>query len=218
MFVQTNFDASSCYDRIIPNVAMLASRKYGVPEESTVMNAKTLEKAEYRMRTELGLAPTGYSHSEADPIYGTGQGRANSPAIWCFVSITLFECYKEVSHAANYCTPTFDQNLQLNMIAYVDNSNGQTNSFQYNDQTKIVNCTLTKVRHNAQAWINLLGVSGGAVELSKCSCLIMEWICSFQGAPVLSPRHRKEVQIQVSDPTIALPRLKSSHHIKPIKH
>jgi hypothetical protein len=202
MFVQTNFDASSCYDRIIPNLAMVASRKYGVTEESTVLNATTLEKAEYRIRTELGLAPNGYSHSEVHPIYGTGQGSANSPAIWCFVSSTLFDCYKEVSHAADYCSPTLNQNMQLNMIAYVDDSNGQTNSFLYNDQSKIVNRTLTKVRHNAQAWTNLvLGVSGGAVELSKCSCHIMEWIFSRQGAPVLSPRHRKDIQIQVSDPT-----------------
>ena len=88
------------------------------------------------------------------------------------------------------------------MIAYVDDSNGQTNSFHYNDQTRVVDLTLTKVRQNTQAWANLLGVSGGAVELSKCSCHVMEWIYSRQGAPVLSPLHRKDVQIQVSDPTI----------------
>ena len=29
--VQTNYDADSCYDLIIPNVAMLVSQKYGVP-------------------------------------------------------------------------------------------------------------------------------------------------------------------------------------------
>ena len=66
----------------------------------------------------------------------------------------------------------------------------------------MVDLTLTKVRQNTQAWANLLGVSGGAVELSKCSCHVMEWIYSRQGAPVLSPLHRKDVQIQVSDPTI----------------
>jgi hypothetical protein len=29
--VQTNYDATSCYDRIIPNLAALVSQKYGVP-------------------------------------------------------------------------------------------------------------------------------------------------------------------------------------------
>jgi hypothetical protein len=32
MMVQTNYDATSCYDRIIPNLAMLVSRKNGIPK------------------------------------------------------------------------------------------------------------------------------------------------------------------------------------------
>lgn len=34
MFLQTNYDASACYDRNIPNLAMLASRKFGVEKPS----------------------------------------------------------------------------------------------------------------------------------------------------------------------------------------
>jgi hypothetical protein len=48
ILVQTNYDAMSCYDRIIPNLAMLVSRKYGVPKLTTQSNSKTLEQAEYR--------------------------------------------------------------------------------------------------------------------------------------------------------------------------
>jgi hypothetical protein len=62
-FAQTNYDATSCYYRIVPNLAMLASPKFGVPKEVTTMNATTLQHAEYCIRTELGLTPrTGYSH------------------------------------------------------------------------------------------------------------------------------------------------------------
>ena len=83
-FVQTNYDAMSCYDRIIPNLAMLVSRKFGVSQAITEMNAATLEHAEYRIRTEMGVAETGYVHTNSWPIYGTGQGSGNSPMIWCF--------------------------------------------------------------------------------------------------------------------------------------
>ena len=82
---QTNYDATACYDRIIPNLAVLASRRFGVPTAVTASNARTLGGASYHIRTELGVAADGYWHSKETPIFGTGQGSANSPAIWCFI-------------------------------------------------------------------------------------------------------------------------------------
>ena len=89
---QTNYDAASCYDRIIPNLAMVASHTNGVPESVTECNAKTLEQAHYHIRTELGLSEESYTHCTNHPIYGTGQGSGNSPAIWCFLSSILYDC------------------------------------------------------------------------------------------------------------------------------
>jgi exonuclease III len=96
VMIQTNYDATSCYDRIIPNLAMLVSRKYGVSKMTMLTNAKTLEQAEYCIRTELGVSPAGYTHNAENPIYGTGQGSGNSPMIWCFLSSVLFDCYDEL--------------------------------------------------------------------------------------------------------------------------
>ena len=99
----TNYDATACYDRIIPNLGMTVSRQFGVPAPVTQMNALTLQRAEYRVRTDMGLSPTGYRHTEEHPIYETGQGSANSPAIWCFLSSTLFDSYDKLAHKAMYC-------------------------------------------------------------------------------------------------------------------
>jgi hypothetical protein len=63
ILVQTNYDATSCNDRIIPNLAMLLIRKYEVPKLTTQSNATNLEQAEYRIRTDLGVSGTGYTHS-----------------------------------------------------------------------------------------------------------------------------------------------------------
>ena len=84
--VQTNYDATACYDRIVPNLAMVSSRTFGVPATVTSTNASTLLQAKYHIRTELGLDEEGYSHCHTQPIYGTGQGSGNSPVIWCFLS------------------------------------------------------------------------------------------------------------------------------------
>jgi hypothetical protein len=93
MLLQTNYDATACYDRIIANVAMLASQRFGVPKSATQSNANTLQQAKFHIRTELGLSPHFYSHTDERPIYGTGQGSGNSPMIWCFLSSLLYDCY-----------------------------------------------------------------------------------------------------------------------------
>jgi hypothetical protein len=41
--IQTNYDATACYDRIVPNLAMLVSKKFGVPHLNTLSNARTLQ-------------------------------------------------------------------------------------------------------------------------------------------------------------------------------
>ena len=125
----THYDATACYDRIIPNLGMIVSRKFGVPAEVTQMNATTLEQATYLVRTELGLSPTGYNHSEDEPIYGTGQGSSNSPAIWLFVSSALLDAYEEWAESAKYSTPTADCSVDVNMVGFVDDNTGQNNDF-----------------------------------------------------------------------------------------
>ena len=85
-------DATSCYDRILPAMASIASRKFGAPRGMTMVMANTLEEARYKLKTQLGISEEFYQHSIAFPIFGTGQGSGNSPAIWCFISSILFDC------------------------------------------------------------------------------------------------------------------------------
>jgi exonuclease III len=185
MFIQTNYDATACYDRIVPNLAMMVSKRFGVPHLNTVTNAKTLQSAEYRICTDLGMAETGYKHSDEWPIYGTGQGSGNSPMIWCFLSSILFDCYDKLSHSAQYCRPDRSEPMTIGMVGFVDDSNGQTNNFLQDETDDTLPTLLHQLRTNAQVWSNLLGASGGALELSKCSCHVAVWTFSLQGDPVL---------------------------------
>ncbi len=62
--IQTNYDATACYDRIIPNLATLASQRHGVHKNVALTNSRTLRKARYHIRTEMGLSTTSYTHSD----------------------------------------------------------------------------------------------------------------------------------------------------------
>ena len=198
--LQTNYDASACYDRIIPNLAMIASRKFGVPLTVTQVNASMLEGAKYHVRTDLGMAPTGYSHSTDHPIYGTGQGSGNYPAIWTFISSIMFDCYDLLSTPATYCCPDGSKQMKVGMIGFADDSNGQVNRFQQDETIETPSSIVTAAAANAELWTDLLGASGGALELSKCSYHLLAWQFTPSGAPILSNQKATLPPLQVLDP------------------
>jgi hypothetical protein len=185
--VQTNYDATSCYDRIIPNLAMIVSRKYGVPRLTTRSNAKTsnLKQAEHQICTDLGVSSTSYTHSDNYPIMATGQGSGNSPMIWCFLSCVLFTCYDDLAYAATNCHPDHNHPMELGRVGFVDDSNGQTNEFMKNESKLTLPTIFHKMHHNAQTWADMLGASGGALELSKSLCHLLNWQFAEKGDPVV---------------------------------
>ena len=135
----------------------------------TAANARTLEHARYHIRTDMGLSDESYNHLMQSPIYGTGQGSGNSPAIWCFISSLLYDCYDKKAAKAMYITPDRSETIELGMIGFVDDSNGQTNLFASEESHSTQQQVLTQLKDNVQLWSDLLGVSGGALELTKCS-------------------------------------------------
>ena len=147
-----------------------------------------MENAEYRIRTELGLADTGYRQTSDHPIYGTGQGSANSPAIWCFLSSSLFDGYDEIASLAQYQSPDIGTTANLGLVGFVDDCNGQTHQFSSDGSEQTLYNVLHQAQINAQHWSDLLHASGGSLELSKCSCHVLHWLFSAQGAPVLAPK------------------------------
>ena len=73
----------------------------------------------------------------------------------------------------------------LGMVGFVDDSNGQTNSFMQPETAATLPTTLFKLQHNAQTWADLLGASGRDLELSRCSCHLLAWKFTDKGDPVL---------------------------------
>jgi hypothetical protein len=127
-------DASSCYDRIIPALASLIGQKFGMHWNVIFVHATTLEETKYKLKTSMVVLDKFYASCQAFPIYGTGQGSGNSPAIWCIVSLVLFSCHKDKGHGAYFCTPDKKMSISLLMIGFVDDSTGQVNEFELNTQ------------------------------------------------------------------------------------
>ena len=164
MFLQTNYNATACYNQIIPNLAMMVSRHFGVAKQVTQLNAATRYQARYNIRAELGLSDTSYSYLSTMPIYGTGQGSGNSPMIWCFLSSILDDCYNLQAHPAQYYNPNWTDACSISMVGFVDDSDGQVNSF-LEDVTPVNLLSMVhKAKTNSTIWSNLLQTTGGALE------------------------------------------------------
>ena len=148
----------------------------------------------------MGLSEDSYTHSNEHPIFGTGQGSGNSPAIWCFLSSILYDCYNKEAAKATYTTPSGSEDVALGMVGFVDDSNGQTNLFDRDDTEITRQQIIVQLEHNAQLWAELLGATGGALELSKCSYHVMAWQFTMTGAPTLVTDSSRFKGVSVKDP------------------
>jgi exonuclease III len=177
-------DATSCYDRIIPALAALLSRKYGIHKTICAILGTTLEEAKYKLKTMLGVTDSFYQHCELFPIYGTGQGSGNSPTIWLVISSTLFDAFETKAHGASYSSPDGTTRIDLFMIGFVDDSAGQTHQ---TSPPLAPNKLAAQMIHDAQLWGDLLYASGGDLELSKCAYHLVEHKFKSDGTPVMEP-------------------------------
>jgi len=157
-------DASSCYDRIIINLASLISRKYGIHRNVTSLHANTLMNAAFHLRTLDGsLSHESYSHSPLFPIHGSGQGSGNSPCIWLLISSTLCDTHTSLSHGATFTSPDGSESVTTSMVGYVDDCTGTYNSFHPQHELTAEEMT-NNMQSNAQTWNDILWSSGGMLD------------------------------------------------------
>ena len=131
----------------------------------------------------MGVSDAEFKHSRLFPIYGTGQGSANSPVIWCLISNRLFEAHKTHSNGATFQSSDGQYKVQVNMIGFVDDTYSAVNMFE--DRKDRIEEILKKAQFDAQLWSDLLNSSGGALELPKVKFHVIHFGFDKEGTPVI---------------------------------
>jgi Reverse transcriptase (RNA-dependent DNA polymerase) len=192
--IRTDFDATSCFDRIIPSIASLACRSFGQHCRICSLQAHALQGTNYQLKTPLGITEQGYSHCARHPIYGTGQGSSNSPSIWtCFSSI-LLKAHDACGHSALFRSPDGHFTAETNLQAFVDDTYLTSNG-EMGDPCEAI---VAKAQVAAQDWCDLLRATGGDLEPTKSSSYLVTFGFTMTGAPVLK-RFPQECQLRVQD-------------------
>jgi hypothetical protein len=161
-------------------------RSHGTHKLVALVQGKTLEEVKYHLKTKLGITDEFYQHCEIHPIYGTGQGSGNSPIIWLVISSVLFNCYEEKAHGATFESPDRSVRLRLFKVAFVDNTTSYVNKFAENVTPTPEDMTPILTR-DIQLWSDLLWLSGGTLELSKCLYHYWNYDFTKSGRPFLQP-------------------------------
>ncbi|KAI2513678.1 hypothetical protein MHU86_818 [Fragilaria crotonensis] len=192
--VRFDNDASACYDRIIVALGMLAARRCGMPENAILSHAKSLEFMRYTVKTFYGVSYDNYHGTSFEPLFGTGQGSGASPAVWLSLVVLLLHTLdKVIPERMTFQSPDKSVTSSRLADAFVDDTYlGFTDAEGQMEYDNLIR----RLQEVAQTWSHLLHLSGGKLNLSKCTWYIMywEWV---SGRPRLRP-------IAHTDPPIEL--------------
>ncbi len=123
----------------------------------------------YFMKMGGSLSDSFYQHSDLFSIFGTGQGNGTSAPIWLFTSVFLMKVLGRLHCGMEFCSPDGLVTSSCPINAIVDDTMVGTNKGQTHTQV------LENAQSLAQTWADLLWLSGGALELSKCYYYSVQW-------------------------------------------
>ena len=187
-------DASACYDRIIVALGMLAARRCGMPQNAVRLHADALRFMQYTVKTIHGISSDNYHGTPFEPLFGTGQGSGASPAVWLTLVVLLLHTFDRlIPHRMNFVPISGARSHSRSSDAFVDDTSvgftSTSTDLSYSD-------LIGQLQDVAQTWERLLFLSGGKLNLSKCSWYVLRWEWK-NGRPILR-------KIQQNDPTVSL--------------
>jgi hypothetical protein len=175
-------DASACYDRIIVALGMLAARRCGMPKNAVRLHAEALKFMRYTVKTAYGVSELNYFGTPFAPLFGTGQGSGASPAVWLSLVVLLLHAFDRiVPHRMHFEPIASGRPHSRSSDAFVDDTSV---GFTSDDDDASYADLLARLEFAAQSWEKLLHVSGGKLNLKKCSYFVLQWEWQ-QGRPKL---------------------------------
>ncbi len=170
-------DATGCYDRIVTSVGMMASRRLGTTAHATRCHAESLRQMKYSVKHAFGTSTSHYTSSDDASVFGTGQGSGASAAIWLGVAVILLNSLDGISSIENitglaFTDPWNNFSEQWRVGGFVDDTNqGVMDPLGMLSPVDLVD----QLRQAGQTWEKLLHISGGCLNLDKCSWTLQYW-------------------------------------------
>ena len=154
-------DATACYDRIIPSMAMIKCQRAGLNRNAANVVLQFLQKTHYHVRTAYGISTKTFSNF-IDYILGLMQGTGVARPGWAVTSSIMLD-QMETTHGAHFHSPREEQKNIRTGEAFVDDSS------LWLLKLGLSLCTIIQLMQlGAQKWEHLLYATGGALNHAKC--------------------------------------------------
>ena len=208
-------DASGCYDRILPPLASVHLQALGLQQSIGTVLARLMFQAKRHVKTSFGVSTTGIRTTKKHVLHGIGQGNGGGPAMWISHLTVMFAAISSVCIGfAMTCVQKISQVTTVG-TGYVDDVTLGLSVTRERPQTETKVRTL--LQRMGQIWEQLLYITGGRLELSKCFWIPITWKWK-RGVPILVQKSRsgKEMKLQESEShdLIIIPRLLGKEPVK----
>ena len=167
---QADNDAMNCYDRILDNVAVIASMRMGL----SVKGGRFLKKqlCEFKHKILMNGRPSReqFCNQMKRRIHGTGQGTGWSPIIWTVVNDIIAEVMDHNQPGQVFRGPTCQEEARQTIDAYVDDSNLSVNEegvLVFNTERGTDMNLEEASQLSYQKYARYLFMSGGRLALEK---------------------------------------------------
>eukprot|EP00957_Ditylum_brightwellii_P192176 14629170-Ditylum_brightwellii.AAC.1 len=117
---RTDCNAEACYDCVLPDVVSIVETNEGAPERVSRLMARTLKQMKYHVTTTKGISEEYNSHSQEEPMYGSGQGTTGGRAKWTFKDNVITKTYNKKVTDCRMNDPTKSIIKKQNSARFVD--------------------------------------------------------------------------------------------------
>lgn len=130
----------------------------------------------------------------ASPLFGTGQGSGASPAVWLSLVVILLQTIDRlIPDRVNFSSISGDMVHTRLSDAFVDDT---SLSFTSSSDTNDIDDLIARLEKIAPTWEHLLHLSGGKLNLAKCSWFIVRWEWT-KGRPVIRPIAATDREVKI---------------------
>ena len=164
-------DAKACYDRIIPSLACLETRKWGLTHKATNLTRQIMESQKFSVKTAHGISHQTYQYQEDDQIYGAGQGLGWSGAIWMASSNTICDIIKAKCAGMRFESPNRLVKVEKRGDLFVDDTALGVTMNCVRPQLRLV----SQLQNDAQKHASTLFSEGHKLSLPKCSWYLVDF-------------------------------------------
>lgn len=176
-------DAKGCYDRIIPALQTITTRRLGIPRTTALFFARFWRFCHHHVRTKHGISKDSYTGTGSHTLFGIGQGNGAGPAFWLSNLIIMFKVLDKLCTGMRFSSPCGKVKHESTGLGYVDDVTlGTTADTIDTDNDNIKgntekeeNMVHKEITAIGQSWETMLHTNGGLLELKKCYWIFMCW-------------------------------------------